>query len=212
MPPIDPVAAVVAIGTVAAAVVAFLQLRSIRRSSELQAASTIWASIDNDPYRRHRRTIHRAILTPGEGPPVHSIPAALWDAIETTATALDRVGSLVDNGLIPGHYVYDRYSEVVIEMWDKTKPYLNHRRGQKGSIAWRYFGPADAELLRQIPQNQTLRTRLDSIAVRLRLRPPHDLYSRTLAYRLHHLEKLRPRSYPPDASDQAQTTEQSLDC
>lgn len=134
-------AIVAAVAALIGLVFAANQTLLTRRATQLQAIQTLWGNFDDEKMRDYRRQIHAAI-PPDESkrPKPSELDPAVRNAIEVTATAMDRVGSLMAHHLVADDFIFERYSEVIIPLWEKVKPYIDERRGEKGS-GWRFFGP-----------------------------------------------------------------------
>lgn len=118
--------------------VAWRQLRHLYRPAQLEALRALYSYFDDESRRTDRRIIHGAILEAGSGPPPEKLDGETFGAIERMATSMDVVGMYVKKKLVDKDFVLERYVEVIIPMWEKCVPYIEHRRRSKGR-GWEQF-------------------------------------------------------------------------
>ena len=175
-------AGVVALTAAVGVPLAYRQLRQAREAGQVEAIATVWRWFDDDAERGIRGQIHAARIR-GELEEGQPLDRELRAVIQRMATSMDRVGLFLVNGLIEERYIFDRYAEVVITMWDLTGWVINEVRRQKGG-GWRYFGPYPEDLLKQVRAPQP--RRLQRLRRRLIGERPGNLYDRAKVYKAAH--------------------------
>ena len=140
----DPIflAALTAFGTICAALGAIFgiwiargQLREVARSTGTAAVFSLYALFDDKKNREYRKKIWKEIS--------HIKPDNLtdkdWDVIERTATSMDVVGTMLKHDLVKRELIFERYTEVIVPLWEAMKPHIQYRRIKKGKYGWNNF-------------------------------------------------------------------------
>ena len=154
-----------------------LQLRLSRIAAEAESLSTLWQCFDAEEYRALRRKIHGAIPNEEEHrPAAGQLSPEILEAIQTTATAMDRIGFMLVTGHLSDEAVFARYMEVVIPLWEKSAPHLLPIRQIKHG-GWMFFGPYPPDIARP-----ALVSRFAWLSIKLS-RKPDNLYERARLYR-----------------------------
>ncbi|MBF8268168.1 MAG: hypothetical protein HW388_1676 [Dehalococcoidia bacterium] len=121
--------AIMACVILATGIIAFMQLRALRRQQALVAFERLMAELGSEEARRDRGLIHDKIAK--------TTPLSEWDedvinAADRTAVRLDRTGFLLLNGLAHKEEIIGWLAEMISSMWDNLEPYVLECRKQEG--------------------------------------------------------------------------------
>ena len=111
----------------AAAVFALRQLREMTRTRHLEAMLRVFEMMGGDEPRMQRRFI----FTELKSSPDRVTPEERWK-IEQVSVTFDRIGRLVQLGLVPEEELFAGHCEVIIRCWRRLKPYIEYHRQQLG--------------------------------------------------------------------------------
>jgi len=106
-----------------ATIVALGQLREMAKTRHLEAMLHVYEVIGSDEARSNRRFIYAELKSKPE-----EITMEERDIIEKVSVTLDRIGIMVESGLIPRNELLEGHCEVFIKTWDRLEPYIRHLR------------------------------------------------------------------------------------
>lgn len=118
--------ATAAIATIAA-VFALVQVREMTRTRHLEAMLRVFEMLGAEDARKQRRFIYTQL----KSSPERLTPEEQW-VVEQVTVTFDRLGRLVEMGLVPREELFQGHCEVVIRVWARLKPYIYHHRSRVG--------------------------------------------------------------------------------
>lgn len=132
----------VSISLITTAVMVILTMK-YARSTARQAQSAIGSSalrifelISDDLNSKESRSNRRFVYTCGLSPEEIYTNELAREKVESVCAALDRVGAIVRNDLMPKgparELYFDMYVDVFIRCWEKLKDYIKFMRNTKG--------------------------------------------------------------------------------
>ncbi|MFZ2361603.1 MAG: hypothetical protein WA040_19845 [Anaerolineae bacterium] len=116
------------------AVVALGQLKEMTRARHLEAMLQVYEMIGSEEARKHRRFIYTEL----ESKPEELTPSERKH-VEQVSVTFDRIGKLVESGLIPRDELLESHCEVIIRSWKKLEPYILYHRHIVGGRHAQYF-------------------------------------------------------------------------
>lgn len=106
-----------------AAIVALGQLREMTKTRHLEAMLHVYEMIGSNEARKQRRFIYTELKSTPENPSDEE-----REIIEQVTVTFDRVGRLVESGLIPKNELLEGHSAIIIKAWSKLEPYISYQR------------------------------------------------------------------------------------
>lgn len=114
--------------------VALGQLKEMTRTRHLEAMLRVYEIIGSREARTQRRFLYTQLT---------SSPAQLSseerDHVEDVSASFDRIGKLIEDGLVPKEMLFDSHCEMIIRCWIKLKPYIIYHRQQIGGRHVEHF-------------------------------------------------------------------------
>lgn len=105
------------------ALLAVRQLKEMTRSRNLEAMLRVYEMISSENARTLRRYIYESLLSDPE-----DISPEEQRIIEEVSVLFDRVGALVDAGLVPEDLLFQSHGRMISRIWDRLEPYISHYR------------------------------------------------------------------------------------
>jgi hypothetical protein len=104
-------------------VIAVIQLKEMAKVRSLDGTLRIYEIIGSEGARRDRGHIYNQLnLHPNEITPEDRI------IIERTLVFLDRVSTLINEGLVPRKVIFRSHGEIFVRTWRACAPYVHHLR------------------------------------------------------------------------------------
>lgn len=113
-----------------ALVFAIIQAREAGRARKLQATKAVLDEIGNDDVRRARSWVLDKLPGPGQLDISKLSEGDRWTALRV-AVALDRVGYMVRQGLIPKDALFNWQRDEIEQLWTKLRPIVMDVRGKR---------------------------------------------------------------------------------
>jgi hypothetical protein len=117
-----------------AAIVALGQLKEMTQTRHLEAMIQVYDLIGSKEARGHRRFIYTKLKSKPE-----KLTTEEWGIVEDVSVTFDRIGNLVEHGLIPKGELYDGHCSVIAKLWIKLEPYIMYRRQLLGTRFVEHF-------------------------------------------------------------------------
>ena len=99
--------------------VALGQLKEMTRTRHLEAMLRVYDIIGSHEARIQRRFIYTQLTSPP-----YQLSSEERDHIEDVSASFDRIGKLIEDGLVPRDMLFDSHCEMIIRCWIKLKPYI----------------------------------------------------------------------------------------
>jgi hypothetical protein len=106
-----------------AAFLAVSQLKEMTKARHLEAMLRVYDMIGSERARSSRRFIYSELRSQPE-----DITSEEREKIEDVSAVLDRIGTLVEAGLVPEGLLFASHYEMIILSWDTLAPYILYRR------------------------------------------------------------------------------------
>ena len=110
----------------ASAIYAWRAIREAKTARDLQAARELFNELGSDPVREARRVVLETI---GDGASIDALTDEQIQDAKRVAVALDRVGYMVSQKLVPDHPFFVWQRDEIEKLWIKLKPIVTHVRG-----------------------------------------------------------------------------------
>lgn len=117
-----------------AAIVALSQLKEMTKARHLDAMMQVHEMLASVEARNHRKYIYTKLKSNPE-----KLTAKEREHVEQVSVAFDRIGNLVEYGLVPRDVLFDSHCEVIIRIWQKLEPYILHHRQMIGGRHVEHF-------------------------------------------------------------------------
>ena len=114
--------------------VALGQLKEMTRTRHLEAMLRVYDIIGSHEARIQRRFIYTQLTSPP-----YQLSSEERDHIEDVSASFDRIGKLIEDGLVPRDMLFDSHCEMIIRCWIKLKPYIIYHRQQIGGRHVEHF-------------------------------------------------------------------------
>ena len=116
-----------------AAVYAYDQLREASKSRNLTAAMEMINLLGKKEIKDDIAALDELPKNPNK------VKNGQWDQIYSVSHSFNRVGLLVERGLLQQDILLGMYAETIISTWNKLKPYIDHKRETKIRRYQHYF-------------------------------------------------------------------------
>lgn len=123
-----------------AAIVALNQLKEMTKARHLDAMLQVHEMLASAEARNHRKYIYIKLKSKPD-----KLSAEEREHIEQVSVTFDRIGNLVEYGLVPKDILFDSHCEVIIRAWQKLEPYIMHHRQLIGGRHVEHFEKLAAE-------------------------------------------------------------------
>jgi|SRR3990167_6706501 len=108
---------------VPATIVALGQLKEMTKARHLEAMLHVYDMIGSIEARRHKRFIYTELRSRPE-----NLTDEEREIVENMIATFDRIGRLVESGLIPKDELLQGHSSIFLKTWGKLEPYINYQR------------------------------------------------------------------------------------
>ena len=115
--------------------VARSQLRELARTAGNDALIGLYRILDDPRKRLDRRRIWKEMSNKDS----KDLTDDQWTILETIATDMDVVGTMLKYDLVKHELILERYTEVIIPLWETMSSHVIFRRLQKGGFGWQNF-------------------------------------------------------------------------
>ena len=112
---------------IVAAMFALVQVREMTRTRHLEAMLRVFEMLGAEDARKQRRFIYTQLKSSPNG-----LSAEEQWVVEQVTVTFDRLGRLVQMGLVPREELFQGHCEVVIRAWIRLKPYVYYHRSRVG--------------------------------------------------------------------------------
>jgi len=106
-----------------AAIVALSQLKEMTKARYLDAMMQVHEMLASEEARNRRKYIYNKLKSKPE-----RLTAVEREHVEQVSVTFDRIGNLVEYGLVPRDVLFDSHCEVIIRVWQKLEPYIMYHR------------------------------------------------------------------------------------
>ena len=117
-----------------AAVVALGQLKEMTRARHLEAMLQVYEMIGSEEARKHRKFIYTELKSKPE-----ELTPSEREHVEQVSVTFDRIGKLIESGLVPRDELLESHCEVIIRSWRRLEPYILYHRRVVGGRHGQHF-------------------------------------------------------------------------
>lgn len=128
---------------IVALVYAWQQVKHARHDVRLGALWEIFKELDTDELRASRgyvyknREIYHSLKN--EGASLGNLPIEALKSAQVVSTTLDRLGFMVDRGLVPVDLIWDGYRYVIARSWIALEPFIRLARKERGRMSYQSY-------------------------------------------------------------------------
>lgn len=110
------------------AILVFNQLKEMTKARHLEALLRVYDMIGSAEARKHRAFIYNELNSKPE-----SLSPREREIVEQVSVTFDRIGILVESGLVPKKELFEGHHEIFVKTWRKLESYIYHLRQIAGS-------------------------------------------------------------------------------